>query len=189
MKTKVIGFSFLMIFCGFTSLFAQGFPPPAEGKSVVYFARVSIYGKPMAFEFFDHDKYFGELKGKQYFRYECDPGEHLFWASTENKEFMTAELREGETYIVIVDVITGFWKPHVGLSPINAEAEDLLERAKELINDNKPVIPAEKDIVKRNEKLADFITKELQNYNDNLKNEKEFNHLSADMAIPAEDLK
>ena len=186
MKTRFFGISLSLFICGFATLFAQGFTPPAEGKSVVYFARVSVYGKPMAFEFFHQDKYFGELKGKQYFRYECDPGEHLFWASTENKEFMTAELSEGETYIVIVDVITGFWKPHVGLSPISSGNEDLLERAKELINKNEPVTFAEKQIVKMNEKLAKFISKELQNYQDKLKDEKDFKHLSADMAIPPE---
>lgn len=188
MKTRLFITLILALATSFSSLLAQGFEPPAEGKAVIYFARVSIYGKPMTFEFFHQDKYFASLKGKQYLRYECDPGEHLFWASTENKEFMTAELVANETYIVIVDVITGFFKPHVGLSPITAEDADRFERAKELINKNEPEAFKEADIEKKNTKMVKFITEELEHY-ENTKSEKEFRHLSADMAITADALK
>jgi len=188
MKTKLAVTLILVIATSFSSLLAQGFTPPEEGKAVVYFARVSIYGKPMAFEFFHQDKYFATLKGKQYLRVECEPGEHLFWASTENKEFMTAELAANETYVVIVDVITGFFKPHVGLSPITAEDTDRFERAKELINKKEPEIFKEADIEKKNNKMVKFISEELEHY-ENTKSEKEFRHLSADMAIAAGALK
>lgn len=188
MKTRIFITLIFAIVTGFSSLLAQGFEPPAEGKAVIYFVRVSNYGKPMAFEFFHQDKYFAELKGKQYLRYECNPGEHLFWASTENKEFMTAEVAANETYIVIVDVIMGFFKAHVGLSPISIDDMELVDRAKELVDKQGPEVFKESDIEKRNDKLGKFITKELENY-EKTKSKKEFRHLSADMAIPADALK
>lgn len=62
----------------------------------------------VSFEFFHHARYIGVFKGENYMRYECDPGEQLLWASSENKEFVTSELMPGGTYIVVVDVIMGF---------------------------------------------------------------------------------
>ena len=188
MKKRLFFTLLLALIAGISSLLAQGFTPPAEGKAVVYFVRFTIYGKPMAFEFFDNDTYFAELKGKQYLRYECEPGEHLFWASTENKEFMTAELDANQIYVVVVDVITGFWKPHVGLSPISYEDTEPFERSKELVDRQGPEEFSEKDIEKMNSKLEKFIAKELANYEEK-KGEHDFRHLSADMAIPEDALK
>ncbi len=188
MKKRLLFTLLLAVLSGFSSLLAQGFTPPAEGNAVVYFVRFTIYGKPMAFEFFHNDTYFAELKGKQYLRYECEPGEHIFWASTENKEFMTAELAANQIYVVVVDVITGFWKPHVGLSPISYEDTERFERAKELVDRQEPETFKESDIEKNNNKMEKFIAKELANYEEK-KGDKDFRHLSADMAIPADALK
>ena len=188
MKTRLFFTLLLAMATGFSSLLAQGFTPPPEGKAVVYFVRFTIYGKPMKFEFFHNDTYFAELKGKQYLRYECDPGEHIFWASTENKEFMTAELAANQIYVVVVDVITGFWKPHVGLSPISYEDTDRFERAKELVDRQGPEEFTEKDLEKMNSKLEKFIADQLANY-EKKKGEREIRHLSADMAIPVDALK
>jgi len=54
--------------------------PPAEGKAVVYFARTSSLGILINFSYFDKDKFIGKFHGHGYIRYECEPGEHLFWA-------------------------------------------------------------------------------------------------------------
>jgi hypothetical protein len=105
---------------GSSSLFAQGFKPPSPGKAVVYFCRVTIYCATYSFEYFNNDKYIGMFKAKNYLRYECDPGEQLFWATSENKEFAAADLKEGGTYIVLIDVVTQFHKPNVGFTPISA---------------------------------------------------------------------
>jgi len=188
MKTRLLLTLLLAVVSCFSSLLAQGFTPPTEGKAVVYFVRFTIYGKPMTFEFFHNDTYFAELKGKQYLRYECEPGEHLFWASTENKEFMTAELAANQIYVVVVDVITGFFKPHVGLSPISFGDTERFEKAKELVDRQGPEEFAEKDIEKMNSKLEKFISEQLANYEEK-KGEHDFRHLSADMAIPADALK
>ena len=159
MKTKTACFLVIILLFGITSLFGQGFQPPSKGKSVVYFARVSFYGGASAFEFFHQDQYIGVIKGISYLRYECEPGEQLFWASSENKEFITANLKEGESYIVIVDIVMGFWKAHVGLTPISTSDTEKLERAQKLILSKKPIITPLSKIEKTNKDLKKFIPK------------------------------
>ena len=178
--------SFLLI--SFAGAFGQGFQPPAEGKAVVYFTRVTAFGALVGFEYFHQDKYFAIAKGKNYVRYECDPGKHLFWVSTENKEFLTADLASGGTYVVIVNVAMGFGKARVSLSPINATDENF-KRAKELVMKKPPVVTSQEKIDAMNIKLKDFIAEKLDMYETTWKKEKDFKNITADMAIPAESLK
>jgi hypothetical protein len=187
MKTK---FTFLLIllFTGSASVFSQGFKPPSPGKAVIYFARVTKYGGAVSFEFFHQDKYIGIFKGKNYLRYECDPGQQLLWASSENKEFITCDLKAGGSYVVIVDMVMGAWKGRVGFNPITADDERFI-RAKELINEEPPVVTPEKKIEEMNKKLATFIPEQLQKYNDIWKAEKNFKHISPEMALPPEAMK
>jgi hypothetical protein len=119
-------------------------------------------------------------------RYELDPGEQLLWISSENKEFVTCDLQEGGSYIVIVDIIMGMMKARVGATPITVADTEQFERAKELIMAEPPVVtPAEK-IEQMNIKLADFIAEKLKQYEEEWKHEHEFNHISPEMAIPPE---
>jgi hypothetical protein len=185
MKTKLLLVILVLSFYG-GMVAGQGFKPPQEGKAVVYFARVSSYGFAVSFEFFHQDKYIGVFKGENFLRYECDPGEQLFWASSENKEFLTSELEPGGTYIVVVDVIIGFWKAHVGLTPISVNDTELFQRAKELINTKPPIVITDAQIEKMNKKLSEFIPEMLDNYEKEWKQEHNFKHISAEMAIPEE---
>ncbi|MCB2196168.1 MAG: DUF5121 domain-containing protein [Bacteroidetes bacterium] len=173
---------------GIYTVSAQGFDPPSEGKAVVYFARVTKYGKPTSFEFFHQDKYIGAFKGDQYMRYECDPGEQLFWASSENKEFVTAELEAGKTYVIVVDVIMGAWKARVGLTPLDISDTESWERVKKLVNKRPPTQTPQAKLDKMNKKLEKFIAEKLEMYETTWKNEHNYKHLSADMAIPEEEL-
>jgi hypothetical protein len=187
MKTKITFMLLLVLLTG-SSIFSQGFTPPAPGKAVIYFARVTKYGGAVSFEFFHQDKYIGIFKGKNYMRYECDPGQQLLWASSENKEFITCDLKEGGSYVVIVDMVMGAWKGRVGFNPITAEDERFI-RAKELINEQPPVVTPQKKIEEMNKKLATFIPEQLQKYNDVWKDEKNFKHISPDMALPPDAMK
>ncbi len=189
MKTRIILLVIIPVLLGINSVNGQGFTAPSPGKAVVYFVRVTTWGGSTSFEYFHQDKYIGIFKKKNYMRYECDPGENLFWASSENKEFITADLQEGGTYIVLVDVIIGAWKAHIGLSPITVNDTKELERVKELVNSKAPVITPDKKIQEMNKKLAQFIQEQLAKYENEWKSTRNFKHISPDMAIPAEALK
>jgi len=186
MKTKILVLLLFLALAFSAPVVAQGFQPPAEGKAVVYFTRVSGYGGGSSFEYFHNDRYIGVFKKKNYMRYELDPGEHLLWISSENKEFLTADLREGGSYIVIIDIIMGFAKARVGATPITVDDTEKFERARDLIMSKAPVVTPDEKIEKMNEKLADFIAEKLQQYEEDWKHEHNFKHISPEMAIPPE---
>jgi len=189
MKTgKMLVFAMMTLLCC-QSLFAQGFQPPAEGKAVVYFTRVSSYGYAVSFEYFHNDEYIGVFKGKNYMRYECEPGKHLFWASSENKEFIEADLAAGGTYIVMVNIEMGAWKARVGLSPITDKNTEEFTRAKDLIFSEPPSSTPQKKVDEMNVKLKDFIADKLKMYDEVWKSKYNYPVITQDMAIPAESMK
>jgi hypothetical protein len=188
MKKKITLLVLIPLFIGINQLKSQGFTPPAEGKAVVYFVRATSYGFGVSFEFFHKDKYIGMFKGKAYMRYECEPGQNLFWASSENKEFVPADLQAGGTYIVVVNVIMGMMKAHVGMTPISA-SNDKFDDVKKLILSEGPVVISEEQIVKKNEKLQKVIKKNLDLYENEWKNSKNYKSITSDMAIPTEAMK
>ena len=183
---KLFTITILLLLASIYNAFTQGFQPPAKGKAVVYFTRVNfmITSESEAFEFFHQDKYIGVFKGIQYIRYECDPGEQLFWASFNNYEFITADLEAGKTYIVMVDMIQGFTKIRIGLTPISTNNTKDFEKAKVLINKYAPTVTSGDKIANMNKKLEKFIVEKLEMYESTWKNRKNFKHLSSDMAIP-----
>lgn len=189
MKLKIFLFIILPLLFGINPVNAQGFTPPSPGKSVVYIVRVTREGITTSFEYFHQDKYIGIFKGKNYMRYECNPGKNLFWASSENKEFITADLRVGGTYILIVDVYTGGIKYRVGLIPITEKDTGLFEQAGNLIKSKPPVVTPESKIYLMNLQLADFIKTRLAQYESEWKFTKDFGNISPEMAIPQEALK
>ena len=57
-----------------------------------------------------------------------------------------------------------------------------------MINKKPPTVIPEEKIEKMNKKLAKFIAQKLEMYETTWKNEKDFKHLSPDMAIPKDQL-
>lgn len=189
MRTLKISCVILIVtLLGHSSLFAQGFQPPAEGKAVIYFVRVHKKGSAINFKYFQQDKFIGKFKGKNYMKHECDPGEHLFWASAENKYFVTANLKEGGVYIVAVEVKMGGFSARVKLTPITI-GDELFIKAQEIVNENRPIITPESKIELENAELVEFIAEKLDLYENEWKEKKDFPHISPDMAIPAEKIK
>lgn len=182
MKRKML-FLAAILMLGFLSTRAQGFQPPSPGKAVVYFARVTAAGFAIAFDFYHNDKYIGNFAGRNYMRYESEPGSHLFWASSENHEFMTAELKEGDTYVVVVNVEMGFAIARVDLTPI-MPTDKAYERVKKLVDKKAPKINTEEEVNKRNGMRVEYIRDKLQDYEGKLKIKRKYKHLSPEMAIP-----
>ncbi len=160
----------------------QGFEAPEAGKSAVYFVRLSSAGFAIPFDFYDHDKLIGTFAGRNYMRYETAPGEHLFWASSENYDFMTADLKAGGVYVVVVDVEMGVAVARVGLTPIGASHKQF-EKVKKLIDKKGP---KEKDPQKLEASAASrakYVEEALSKYEEKWKDKRAYQHLSPDMAI------
>ena len=189
MKLKAFLFVIILLLLEVKLTIAQGYTPPSPGKSVVYIVRVTRNGITTSFEYFHQDKYIGIFKGKNYIRYECNPGKNLLWASSENKEFITADLKEGGTYILIVDVYTGAVKYRVGLIPITENDTELFDQASKLIKSKPPVVTPETKIQLMNLQLEDFIKTRLAQYEAEWKYTKDFRSISPEMAIPQNAMK
>jgi len=161
---------------------AQTFEPPQLGKTAIYFARLDVMGFMVPFEFMHQEKFIGAFAGRGYFRYECDPGPHLFWASSENKEFLTADLLPNAVYLVIVDVKMGAMVSQVGLRPVNAQ--DPAVPKVEAMLDKKPASNYSQK--EKDERTADFslyTPKIMKQYEKRRLAGKPIPHISENMAI------
>ena len=158
----------------------QGFQPPAFGKSVVYIAELNALGGISNFYFFNNDKFIGSLIGRGYFRYECDPGKQLFWASSENTNFLTADLLPNAIYVIIADVNMGFSDFQVSLRPVDA-ADSAVPKVEDMTYD-KPSYNTAAQLAAKTEYFAQRIKKNLKRY-DKLKSKGAFiPNLSPSMA-------
>jgi hypothetical protein len=189
MKAKTIFLTVALLFV-FNGIYSQGFQPPAPGKAVVYFVRTAGYWK-VTYYFFHQNVFIGDFKHKDYIRYECPPGKQLFWAKSENAEFIEADLKEGGTYIIHVDIIfgTGFAKSNVGFTPVSYSEKERFDPCKEFILKKPPVSQSAAYLEKMKKKFKKTIDKNLELYETKWKNEKNFRHITQDMEIPIKEIK
>ncbi|MGB0199058.1 MAG: hypothetical protein ACPF80_03370 [Flavobacteriaceae bacterium] len=126
----------LTIACMLISIlaFTQEFKKPAEGKSLVYFVRTKGAGSLINFKFFDGKKFLGKMSGANYFTYECDPGNHLFWVASENKDFIQGELIEGGTYIIQSKPQAGAFTTRVALEQVFPNNDKLLKKIRKVLS-------------------------------------------------------
>jgi len=147
-------------------IFAQQIEPAPLDKAVVYFVRATNFGGVVNFIHFDGEKAIGRFPGKGYLRYECEPGEHLFWAKAENRDFIEAKLEAGKIYIIDVIPIMGGMKAGVKLVPVNSN-QYKLKKIKKLINKKDPIIFSEKRLMYFQENSEGIIKKGLEKYKKN----------------------
>jgi hypothetical protein len=100
-------------------LSAQDIAPAPTDKAVVYFLRPSSTGFAINFSYFDSTRLIGRFNGPKYIRYECAPGRHLFWARSENRDFVEAEVEAGKIYFLEAIVRMGAFKAAVALEPVD----------------------------------------------------------------------
>ena len=167
---------------GLSISYAQGFEPPAEDKAVVYFVRPSGMGAAINFRYFDNDQYIGKFNGAKYMRYECEPGEHLFWARSENRDWITAELEAGKIYIVECKAQMGGFKARVQLVPVGQEDAKAMKKIAKLVNKKEPVDITEEELAEMNAELTEYIQESLEKYETKFKNERPVLHISPEMA-------
>ncbi len=150
---------FFIAFLILTSSYCQEFIKPSEGKSLVYFVRHSGVGSLINFKYFDGEKYLGKINGANYFTYECEPGDHVFWAASENRDFLKGTLKANETYVIEVKPKMGAFKAAVRLHPVSPDNDRVLKRIKRILLKRKPIKLKRKD-----EDLSFFIKKGIERY-------------------------
>jgi len=149
--------------------------PPAKGKAVVYFARTSggysLSSIATNFNFFDKEHFIGKFSSTGYVRYECEPGEHVFWCRAENSDFMTAELEADKIYFVLAEDHMALATARVELRPIDPHNKKDNGRVKsilKLIERKEPDVTTPEEIAQE-EKKQDQHARAIKNFEDGKK--------------------
>ena len=142
------------------SLHAQTIEPAPADKAVVYFVRASGLGVLVNFTYFDSTKVIGRFNGPKFMRYECEPGKHLFWARSENKDFVRADLEAGKIYVIDVIPVMGMIKAGLRLKPINSE-KYRMKKIQKLLTRKKSEVFSEKDLESLQKKMEQVIIRGL----------------------------
>lgn len=158
----------LLFFCliSISNIYCQGqsIAPPSEGKAAVYFVRPLALGFAINFTYFDSTNLIAKFNGQKYTRYECNPGAHLFWARSENKDFVEAELEAGKIYFLEAIPHMGALKTSVELKPLDLNDSKKMKKALDLIKKQPPESLSSEDIAKETGKMQDVITRGLEKY-------------------------
>ncbi|WP_460220262.1 hypothetical protein [Psychroserpens sp. MEBiC05023] len=112
---------------------SQTLKTPQEGKALVYIMRSNGLGGGFNFRVYDNDKFLGVLPSRAYFTYECEPGEHLFWAASENRDFVEANLEANRAYVIDLRAKIGVFITAVGVEPYSPNNRKHIKRINKVI--------------------------------------------------------
>ncbi len=148
----------LLLLTSFSSL-CQQFQKPADGKTLVYFVRFQGAVAVIDFKYFDGEKYLGRVSGNNYFLYECEPGEHVFWLAAENREYIRGNLKPNCTYVIEVRPYMRAIMAGVELNQISPTDKKTLKKISILFDRKKPV-----ELKGQEEDLITFIESGIERY-------------------------
>ena len=126
--------------------FREKLIPPTEGKSVIYFVRSSDEGTLMNIRYFDDKNYIGKFNGRSYFRYECNPGEHIFWIKAENIAILKANLEEGKVYMMETNPEPGAITVSANFYFIDLRKERVIQRMNKVFSKRKETTFTEEEL-------------------------------------------
>ena len=181
-SVKSFFFTAVILVLPFSKVDAQNtFQSPSENKSVIYIMRTSALGAIMNFRFFDGEKYLGKFKDKNYLRYECEPGEHLFWVKAENTDFLEADLLVDKIYIVEANAVMGAFSAGVKFNILDFNDDKKMKRVFKLLTKKEPMVFDENELLKDQNDMQEIIKNGLEKYENKLDRDKEFNKITPEM--------
>jgi len=139
-------------------------PEAPADKSVVYFVRTSSVGSLINFTYFDSAAVIAKCSGRNYVRYECTPGHHLFWGRSENKDFIEAEVEPGKIYFIEAIAEMGFIKAALESHPVDLSDKKAIKRISKLINKKEAVIFTEDQLAQETINFKEVIERGLEKY-------------------------
>ncbi|WP_209330432.1 hypothetical protein [Lunatimonas salinarum] len=145
-------------------VYAQQTDNPNPDKAKVYFMRVSGTGALVNFKYFHGNHYLGKFSGPNYFVYEVEPGEHLFWVTSENRDFIEATLEGGKTYFIEVRPTIGGVKAAVKVLPIDPADTKRMKLVNRMILKKQPMVFDDAKVAEDRESMDFFIQNGLEKY-------------------------
>lgn len=160
---------------------AQNIAPAPADKAVVYFVRYSSLGFAINFTYFDSTRLIGRFNGPKYIRYECEPGAHLFWARSENRDFVEANLEAGKIYFIVANPRMGVVKAQIELVPLDPSDKKTMKKVLDLLAKKPSESFSQQDLQMDMEELKDVAPKGIEKYKKDKANGTEFPQLSPGM--------
>ena len=177
-----------LLFCLSAVLPAQSVEPAPTDKAVVYFVRASGLGAVVNFHYYNGDQLIGKFNGTKYMRYECEPGEHVFWARSENRSFVEADLMAGNIYLIKVTPLPGGLKAGVALSPIDPQIDEIPKAIRRLVT-KRASQSFSPDLLRLwAERTHSKTLNGMKKYLEKKEDGKAFEQLTADMMVAPEDM-
>lgn len=160
---------------------AQEIIPPQNDKAAVYFVRVSSLGFAINFSYFDSTKLIGKFNGPKYIRYECEPGLHLFWARSENRDFIEAEVEAGKVYFIEAVPQMGGIKAGVQLRPVDPTDEKKMGKIMKLVKKKSSESFTAEELSKETKEMEEVIARGLEKYKEEKEKGKKTERLEKSM--------
>ncbi len=160
MKTlkKITCFFLFLTFFVTTLSFAQDkITAPTKGKAVIYLLRTKSLGSLMNFRFFKNNHYLGKFNGKNYLRYECEPGKNIFWVKAENIDFIKTNLAANRIYLVEVNAIMGAFSAGVKFRIVDYNDEKQMKRIHKLLASKDPKVFTQEQLLADEKKMNAII--------------------------------
>ncbi|MGB7207222.1 MAG: DUF2846 domain-containing protein [Pyrinomonadaceae bacterium] len=96
-------------------------PDAPADKAMIYVMRTTILGYKIHSKLAVDGKWMGVNRGKTYFFFTLDPGEHFFCSEAENQDYLALTVEAGKTYYLKQRVEPGIWKARTDLAVIDEE--------------------------------------------------------------------
>jgi Protein of unknown function (DUF2846) len=96
-------------------------PDAPADKAMIYVMRTTILGYKIHSKLAVDGKWMGVNRGKTYFFFTLDPGEHYFCSEAENQDYLALTVEAGKTYYLKQRVVPGIWKARTDLAIIDDE--------------------------------------------------------------------
>lgn len=163
------------------SAIGQNIEPAPADKAVVYFTRTSSMGFAINFSYFDSTTLIGVFNGPKYIRYECEPGRHIFWARSENKDFVEAELEAGKVYFIEAIATMGAVKAGVDLVPVDPNDVRMMKKIFKLLAKRYSESFTADELQFESTRLQDVIARGIEKYTNDKNTGKIYPQLTKEM--------
>ncbi|XRE43870.1 hypothetical protein ACIVBQ_002074 [Tenacibaculum discolor] len=146
----------------FSQIQTEKIIPPAKGKSVIYFLRTTGLGALMNIRYFDKEDYLGRFNGVNYLRYECDPGEKVFWIKAENIDVLEANLEADKVYLVETNAVMGAFSAGAKFKLVDFNKKNQVKRINKLLEKKEPKNFTQETLQEQLQKMKDVVNKGLK---------------------------
>jgi Fe-S-cluster formation regulator IscX/YfhJ len=123
----------------------------------------------------------GKFNGPAYIRYACKAGRHIFWARSENKNFVEADVEAGKIYFIEAIVNMGAIKAAVRLDPLDPDDQKRMKSVLKLIAKEPSESFSDDELRAQEKKMEAIITRGLEKYNADKQKGRTLARLNKDM--------